>query len=168
MVRIMVLGSAGVRAAIASALLGACTATTSPPPGAGDKADVQRIALTATSFNAGEVAYIVLMAREHHTEVVLKVSGVPGWVWRPVHLYAYIHQGSCANLSERPAYALTDRVLTRRDGDGFLTLNNTVEVDLSTLRDGHHAFVVRSSPADANRPLFCGDLPPAQGPPSSG
>lgn len=157
----MHLGSARARGAVAAAtLLAACASSSLPPPGASDHAGVQRVILAASRLNAGEIAYVVLIGRDHQTDVVFKVSGAPGRVTRPVHLYTYLHQGSCTSPSEQPAYALADRVLTRRDGDGFLTLNSTVPLDISMLRESPYALVVRSSPADANQVLFCGELRP--------
>jgi hypothetical protein len=152
---------ASVRGACAAAaLIAGCAAPSRALPEAGDRPAMERVGLVAGAANAGEIGYAVLIERGHQTEIVLKVSGVSDWVARPLHLYAYIHQGSCGSPSARPAYALTGHVLARRDGDGFLTINNTLAVDLNTLRDRQHALVVRSSPADANMPLFCGDLQP--------
>ncbi|HEU5296729.1 MAG TPA: hypothetical protein VFU71_18250 [Burkholderiaceae bacterium] len=140
----------------AAALLASCTAPTVSDAGTA----VQRIELGASAFNAGEIGHAWLLERAQRTAVTLALSGVPGWVARPVHLYAYVQRGSCAATAAEPAYALTGRVLARRGGDGFLTLTNTLPVSLETLRAGDHALVVRSSPADADRPLFCGDLRP--------
>ena len=138
---------------IAAWALAACAAPSAP--------DAQRVGLTASSYNAGAIGHAQLIGRDQQTDVVLTVSGMSSWIARPVHLYAYVHEGSCEQPSTRPQYALTDRVLTRRGADGFLTLTSTLPVSLAALRGGPHALLVRSSPADANLPLFCGDLQPA-------
>jgi hypothetical protein len=140
----------------AAVMLSGCAAA--PPSGTSVHPEVQRIALEATPANAGHVGFAYVVGREGRTDIGVKVSGVTAWVTRPVHLYVYLHEGSCINPSAQPAHALTDRVLTRRDPDGFLTLNLTLPVGMEALRGSEHAIVVRSSPADANMPLFCGDL----------
>jgi hypothetical protein len=142
-----------VLAAVVS--LAGCAATPATRPS--DPA-VQHILLEATPLNAGRVGDIYLLRREHGTDIVLKVSGVTGWVTRPVHLYVQLHEGTCASPSPQPLLALTDRVLTRRDPDGFLTLRHMLPIALDTLGGSDLAIVVRSSPADANMPLFCGNL----------
>lgn len=118
---------------------------------------VERVGLTATTLNAGEVGHAFLVPREQVTDVIVQVSGVPDDVTAPVHLYATIHQGTCANLGQ-PQYRLTPRVLADGVHDSFLTVRNTVAAPLGTLHSGAHALVVRSAPADANMTLFCGDL----------
>ena len=70
----------------ATILLGAACAST---------ARVEQVGLAGTSFNAGEIGQATLVPREQVTDVVVKVSGVPNTVTRPVHLYAFIHPGSC-------------------------------------------------------------------------
>jgi len=142
-------------AAVAS--LAGCEST--PATRTSDRPAVQHIALDATPFNAGRVGDAYLLRREHRTDIVVKVSGVTGWVTRPVHLYVYVHEGSCASPSPQPLHALTQRVLARRDPDGFLTLSQMLPAAAGDALLGRdYAIIVRSSPADANMPLFCGDL----------
>jgi hypothetical protein len=92
------------------------------------------------------------------------VSGVPlALSSRPVHLYTFIHEGSCSNLGAQPAYALLDRVLAQSTGGGRstggpFTIANTAPLPVERLRSAGHALVVRTSPADGSREIFCGDI----------
>jgi hypothetical protein len=142
---------------VAGSLAG-CATSPGQDTAASARPAVRHVTLAATPSNAGEVGHAYLVPQDGHTAVVLKASGTPGWMARPVHLYAYVHEGSCASPSPRPAFALADRVLARRELDGWLTVRNTLPVSLEALERTAHSLVVRSSPADANIPLFCGDL----------
>lgn len=133
-----------------------------------DKAGGESIAvrLTATRANTGEIGLAMLTPLRGETGVTVEVSGVPGHSTRPVHLYTYIHEGSCGALNPTPAYTLNDRVLA----ESFSTLamaasagppfkvSNIAPVPLATLRSRQHAVVVRSAPADGNRDIFCGEI----------
>lgn len=119
--------------------------------------------LAASRWNAGETAWATLVGRGDKTDATIRTSGVPPQVSRPIHLYTYIHDGTCGALSARPTYSLTDVVLARSGGaTGHMgapyTVANTVEVRLSELRATPHAIVIRSAPADGNLELFCGDI----------
>jgi len=130
------------------------------PEGAGQASSrptVERVGLSATRLNAGEIGQAYLIQRDPNTDVIVQVSGVPDWVTAPVHLYAYIHQGSCANLGP-VQYPLTSRVLATGEYDSYLTLRNSVPVSFGAMHSGAHALVVKSAPADWNTTLFCGDL----------
>ena len=124
--------------------------------GAGEGLDIR---LTATRRNAGEMARATLMPRGDETSISLFVSGVPSGVTRPVHLYTYIYPGTCANPGESPAYELNQTVNTYRHfrGDAW-RLSKAAPVALATLRAGDYAIVLRTSPADGNVDIFCGDI----------
>ncbi len=141
-----------------TSLLAGCATQSGTGSQASNRPRVERVGLSATQVNAGRIGHAFLVPRDQVTDVVVQVSGVPNEVTLPVHLYSYIHQGTCASLGATPVYALNRRVLTNGDKDGFLTVRNTLPASLDTLRAGAHALVVRSAPADGNMALFCGDL----------
>jgi hypothetical protein len=105
----------------------------------------------------------MLIGRGGRTYVSLTVSGVPDDISRPVHLYTYVYRGSCGRLQETPEHAMNDHVLAdvswpTASRNGPYTVRNTVAVSLEQLRAMPHAIVVRSSPADGARELFCGNV----------
>jgi hypothetical protein len=122
------------------------------------RAGIMRVGLVATNLNAGKTGYAFLIAEDGTTRVVVQVSGVPNWVSRPVHLYTFIHRGRCAMLDSEPAYELRDRVLADRLHAGTFTVASTISVSLDVLRSSPYALSVRTSPADGNMAIYCGDL----------
>lgn len=147
-----------VLATVAAALDG-CVGTTD-----GSARDVVAVPLQPARIVAGEVGQAHLMPQGDGTRVRVEVSGVPMMLSsRPIHLYTFIYEGNCGNLGAQPAYALLDRVLAqstsgRTSAGGPFTISNTAPLPLATLRSGTFALVVRTSPADGNRELFCGEI----------
>ena len=92
----------------------------------------------------------------------LTISGVPTWTTRPVRIFTFIYAGSCAGHDAVPAYALNDVVqaglISSSNLFGPFTLVKSVPEPLSELHSRAYALVLRSSPADGNVDLFCGDL----------
>ena len=125
-----------------------------------------QIPLNATTINAGQTGRANLVAVGDRTEVALWVSGVPPLLAsRPVHLYAYLFPGTCANPGAEPAYALTEKVLASSPystaiapAGGPFTLTNTAPVPLEALARGPYALRVFTAPADGRREIFCGDV----------
>jgi hypothetical protein len=125
------------------------------------KVDGQKlhIRMTATERNAGEIAQATLVPLGGETGMTLFVSGVPSGVTRPVHLYTYIYPGTCASRGPSPAYELNRTVETYQNSRGDVwRLSRTAPVALATLRSSSHAIVLRTSPADGNVDIFCGDI----------
>jgi uncharacterized lipoprotein YmbA len=122
----------------------------------GQRLDVR---MTATEMNAGRVAQATLVSLDDKTSMTMFVSGVPSNVARPVHLYTYIYPGTCASPGASPAYELNRTVETYQysRGDGW-RLSKTAPVALATLRSSSHSIVLRTSPADGNFDIFCGDI----------
>jgi len=118
------------------------------------------ISLVARRINAGETGWVILTGREGRTDVTMPVSGVPAGVGRPVHLYAGIARELCADPPGPVEHPLTSHVLADASiGEkGPYTLRTSAAVDLASLQSSPHAIVVKSSPADGNRDLFCGDI----------
>ena len=92
----------------------------------------------------------------------LTISGVPPWMLRPIQVFTFVYSGSCASHEARPAYTLNDTVqVNAQSGSGVsgpYTMSKTVPVPMATLRSGEYAIVLRSSPADGNWDIFCGDM----------
>lgn len=129
----------------------------------GKPKDLIMIRLAASRYNAGENGRAVLMPagkKAEKTGVRIVVTGVPGYTSAPPHLYAYIFDGTCKSRSPAPRYSLTRKVLaTTETGStvGQLEIGEDVPVSFETLRSTPFAIVVRSSPADGNFELYCGD-----------
>jgi hypothetical protein len=128
--------------------------------------DMVIVTLAAAGRNAGESGRAILLPDEDATEVRIEVSGSVVPLTAPVELYTFIHAGTCASLSAKPAYRLIQRVQAQSITNptspiavsGPFSLSNTAPVSLATLRSTPYAIVVKSSPADGNIELFCGDL----------
>jgi len=77
-----------------------------------------------------------------------------------------VFEGRCGSLGPRPRYALDKVVLVTEINNptslaparGPFRLTNTAPAPLSQLTSSPHALVVRTSPADLNREVFCGNL----------
>lgn len=152
-----------------AAIGGLCCGCTGVANGDADPAAEPRslfIRLTASRLNAGEIGTAILIPQRNATEVTVEVSGVPMGTTSPVHLYTFIYAGSCAKLSPKPAYVLTEHVLADSPAaPGRMTatippfrVSNTAPVKLATLRDTPHAIQVRTAPADGDLAIFCGDI----------
>ena len=123
------------------------------------------VVLTATPYNAGRIGRAYLVPSGDRTVVRIDASGVPDTVARPVHLYTFIYEGSCAAHSEKPAFALTDTVLASSLAnpagigafDGALTITNAAPISFDALRAKPYAIVAKTSPADGDRDLYCGN-----------
>jgi hypothetical protein len=117
---------------------------------------VAHVAIQGNSTAAGRLGFAHLVMRADSTDVVVQVPPANG-VTLPMHLYTYLHQGSCGSLGLATAEA-TRRVLAYREPSGLWTVRNTLAVRMDTLRATPHALAVRSGPADGNQLLYCGDL----------
>ena len=133
------------------------------------KSELVTLRLVATKYNAGNIGKAILVPQDDKTAVTIELSGVPNYTSRPIHLYAYIYDGSCGNRNAKPRYALTDRVLAdsllvrpaRLEPIGaFLgpvELKERIPVAFQTFRATLYAISVRTAPADGDREIFCGD-----------
>jgi hypothetical protein len=125
-------------------------------------ANTVTIALKATSRNAGQVGSALLGGEGDRTPMVLTISGVPPWVSRPVQLLTFVYAGTCAEPAATPAYALNAIVQAQFAGNGRpagpFTMEKTVPLPLAALRAASYAIVVRTTPADGNVDIFCGEI----------
>jgi hypothetical protein len=144
---------------IVAGLVAACAGT-------GVGRDVVTVVLQATPRNAGAIGRAFLMSDGDGTRVQIEVSGVPPQVsTRPVHLYTFVYGGTCSQPRAQPVYALLDRVLAQSPtssgivpAGGPFTVSNTAPLPLEKFRAGPYAIVVKTSPADGDVEIFCGDV----------
>jgi len=139
--------------------------------GDGDRRDATggafaTVVLTAAPYNAGRIGRAYLVPNGDRTVVRIEASGVPETVSRPIHLYTFVHEGSCAAHSEKAAFALTDTVLASSVANpagigafgGPITITNVAPISFDALRAKPYAIVVKTSPADGDHDLYCGDV----------
>jgi hypothetical protein len=117
-------------------------------------------------MNAGEVGKAFLCPQGDATVVTIEVSGLAVTVTPPVQLIMAVYEGRCGSLGAKPKFTL-DKVVqvteinsptTMIPTKGPFRLTNTAPVPLSQLTGSPHALVVRTSPGDMNREVFCGNL----------
>jgi hypothetical protein len=123
---------------------------------AGEK-EVLTIHLKPGHQNAGSIAQASLVGRGDVTDITYQISGVPAGVTRPLQLYTFIYSGTCAQLSDEPAYSMNSTTRATPTDSGWM-LSRKVPVTLSDLRSEPHALLVRTSPADGSIDIFCGDI----------
>ncbi len=142
---------------IAAALSYGCTGTAD-----NRRTDTVSFVLQAGSRNAGETGRGFMTAQGDRTMINLTITGVPPWVARPIQLFTFIYAGSCAKRDATPAYALNDTVQVNGQNSvgvsGPFTIAKAVPVPMATLRSREYAIVLRTSPADGNWDVFCGDI----------
>jgi hypothetical protein len=142
---------------IAAALTCGCAGTADDR-----RSDTVSFMLQAGPRNAGESGRGFMTAQGDRTLINLTITSVPPWVVRPIQLFTFVYAGSCAKRDATPAYALNDTVHVNAQSDiglsGPFTLAKTLPVPMATLRSGEYAIVLRTSPADGNWDIFCGDM----------
>lgn len=135
------------------------------PTGAAHAAALVVFKLSATSYAAGEVGQATLIPESGSTRIALNFSGVPRNTTQPVHVYTYIYEGRCGGLSAKPAYSLNDRVLVSTPSGrigygprGPFSLTHSVPLSIDELLNGRFALGLRTSPADGDHLIYCGEL----------
>jgi hypothetical protein len=95
----------------------------------------------------------------NHTGIMLTVGGVPHHLAAPSRLVSAIYPGSCQHLGTQPAYET--RQANSVDYPSMAPRTQhwaQAPVALSELTKGDYALLVRTSPADGSRALFCGNI----------
>lgn len=142
-------------------LMWGCTATNRAA-----EASTKTVQLSATGMNAGQVGKAMLRPQADATVVTIEVTGLSVATTPPVQLYMAVFDGRCGSLGPTPKYRL-DKVVQVTEinnptslspAGGPFSLTNTAPATLSQLTGSPHALVVRTSPADMNREVFCGNL----------
>ena len=127
--------------------------------GCANRAEIVDVPLQATPQNAQHIARASLSPVGNQTSIWLTIGGVPHDLAVPGRLDTAIYAGSCQHLGAEPAY--TTRQANSVD---YLSMAPRSEywaqapVALSELTKGAYALLVRTSPADGSRPLFCGNI----------
>ena len=127
---------------------------------------MKTVQLSATGMNAGQIGKAFLRPQADSTVVTIEVSGLSVATTSPLQLYMAVFEGRCGRLAQNAKYML-DKVVRVTDannptslssGSGPFRLTNTAPTTLEQLTGSPHALVVRTSPADENREVFCGNL----------
>ncbi len=134
----------------ASALIAGCA-------GGSGSNDFINVPLQPGPQNLGNIGQAGLTAQGEITGVNIFLGGVPANVTRPLQVYTFIYSGRCGQLSATPAFALNAEVQSNVGDNGWY-LTKRLPLSLNALRAGPYALVLRSSPADRNLELFCGDI----------
>jgi len=138
-------------ALIATAMIFGCTTSSN---------QTVTIPLMATPQNLGQIANTTLAIQGNETAFSFFISGVPSGTLRPLNLYTFINKGSC----EHPgpvAYAMNDLINTNRiSATRGWTYSRSAPVAMPVLLSGGYSVVIRTTPADGNTDIFCGDIKP--------
>ena len=118
---------------------------------------VVSVPLSATHYNAGQIAHASLVSKGKETDIRIAVSGVPDSTALPARLYTYLYTGTCGGLSGKPAFSMNETVCSDLHGPG-MELLKVAPLPLNSLRSGGYALVVRGSAADGNHDLFCANI----------
>lgn len=116
------------------------------------------IKLRSTQWNGGAIGNATFLTADENSRVTIFMGGISRSVRRPIRIHTSIYPGSCDDLSETPAYELNDIKTTEKIGGNNWKARRKIPASLSILLENDHALVIRSSPPDGNRDLFCGDI----------
>lgn len=117
------------------------------------------VPLNPTVYNSGHVAHAIMTPiSSRETALLLLVGGVPNNTAFPVNLYTYIYSGTCTSHEQKPAYSPNELITDLNPKRGVIRLRKSVPVPYETLRSGGYALVIKGSPADGGRDIFCGNL----------
>lgn len=137
-------------ALLASGLLAGCAGS------AGDSRIVN-VTLNATPANQGQAGMAVFVDKGDETGLDFTIGGVPSGVSTPLQLQAFIYPGACGSLAAQPAYSLNQDTQAAPGQAGWV-MSKVVPVSLNSLIGGNYAVTVRTSPADGNLTIFCGNI----------
>lgn len=121
--------------------------------------EIVDVPLNATPQNATHIARATLSPVGDQTGILLTVGGVPHDLAVPSRLESAIYTGSCQHLGAQPTYET--RQTNSVDYPSLAPRTQhwaQAPVALSELTKGDYALLVRTSPADGSRTLFCGNI----------
>ncbi|WP_408597360.1 hypothetical protein [Pseudomonas sp. PLMAX] len=127
--------------------------------GCASRTDVVDVPLDATPQNAEHIARATLSPVGNQTSIWLTVGGVPHDMAVSSRLDTAIYAGSCQQLGAQPAYRT--RQANSVDYPSLAPRTQhwaQAPVALIELTKGGYALLVRTSPADGSRELFCGNI----------
>lgn len=123
------------------------------------RTEIVDVPLNATPQNAEHIARATLSPVGNQTSIWLTVGGVPHDMAVSSRLDTAIYAGSCQQLGAQPAYST--RQANSVDYPSLAPRTRhwaQAPVALSELTKGDYVLLVRTSPADGSRPLFCGNI----------
>jgi hypothetical protein len=123
------------------------------------RTEIVDVPLNATPQNAEHIARATLSPVGNQTSIWLTVGGVPHDMAVSSRLDTAIYAGSCQQLGAQPAYST--RQANSVDYPSLAPRTKhwaQAPVALSELTKGDYVLLVRTSPADGSRPLFCGNI----------
>ncbi|MBW3505537.1 hypothetical protein [Pseudomonas sp. NKUCC02_KPG] len=123
------------------------------------RTEIVDVPLDATPQNAEHIARATLSPVGNQTSIWLTVGGVTHDMAVSSRLDTAIYAGSCQQLGAQPAYKT--RQANSVDYPSLAPRTQhwaQAPVALGTLTKGGYALLVRTSPADGSRPLFCGNI----------
>ena len=123
-----------------------------------DRNDRLSVKLKGSQWNASAIGHATFVPTDKTSRVIINMGGISKIIQRPLRISTYIYPGSCENLGEAPAYELNDTRITNTNGGDLWTVTKPIPVALSSLLENDYALVIRSTPPDGNRDLFCGDI----------
>jgi len=127
--------------------------------GCASRTEIVDVPLQATPQNAEHIARANLSPVGTQTSIWLTIGGVPHDLNVPSRLDTAIYTGSCEHLGAQPAYKT--RQANSVDYPSLASRTQywaQAPVALNELTKGKYALLVRTSPADGSRPLFCGNI----------
>ncbi|MBV6826778.1 hypothetical protein [Pseudomonas sp. PD9R] len=138
------------------ALVAAAVAIT----GCASRTGIVDVPLNAAPINAEHIARATLSPVDNQTSIWLTVGGIPHDMAVPDRLDIAIYAGSCQQQpGAQPAY--TTHQANSVDYPSMAPRTRhwaQAPVALSELTKGDYSLLVRTSPADGSRPLFCGPI----------
>ncbi|SEI62081.1 hypothetical protein SAMN05192539_100337 [Paraburkholderia diazotrophica] len=122
-------------------------------------ADTVNIPLRASAQNAGQTGSVALASQGSETSLLFIISGVTRTTTRPLRVYTFIYEGSCASHAEKPAYSMNQTLRPVNDTPaGPWRFSRSAPIAYDRLVGGNYAFVVRAGPWDGGMDLFCGEI----------
>lgn len=135
---------------LAAAMIVGCTTSSS---------QTVTVPLNATPRNGGQIANATLAVQGNETAFSFVVSGVPSGTLALESLHLY--QQRQLRAPGTVAYAMNDRINTNRiSATRGWTYSRSAPVTLAELLSGGYYLVIRTTPADGNVDIFCGDIKP--------
>jgi hypothetical protein len=127
--------------------------------GCASRTEIVDVPLQATPQNAEHIARANLSPVGNQTSIWFTIGGVPPDLAIPSRLDTAIYAGSCQQLGAQPAYKTH-----QANSVDYPSIASRTQywaqapVALNELTKGKYALLVRTSPADGSRPIFCGNI----------
>ena len=115
------------------------------------------ITLNPGPINLGQTGMAVFVDKGAQTALDLTLGGVPSGVSTPLQLQVFIYPGTCASLGDHSAYSLNEDTQAF-DGQAGWVMSKVIPVGLGALLASPYSIEIRTSPADGNQEIFCGDI----------